>query len=305
MEKGLVTVVMPTYKREWRYVFRALESLEKQSYKKTEIIVIDDSPEDYLLRESIKQNMFDYAQKNKNVRFLINEKNMGGSLARNKGIDYSNGEYITFLDDDDEYLPDKIKNQVEYMEETQCDLSFEDMKMYNEKGNVVDYRTHRDINALDNKELLKYHLKYHMTGTPTFMFRASALKKIGGFDDANMGQEFYLMFKAIKNNLDIRYIHICDVKIYKHSGEGISQGKNKITGENNIYRFKKKHWNQLSFRDRVFIRFRHHMVMAVAYARNRNYFMVVLSLFVGFCMSPIDFINQGFKYVFKIKKGEI
>lgn len=302
MKKDLVTVVIPTYKRQWKYVSRAIESVLSQTYKNIEIIVVDDSPDSYSSRNDVKKHMLQYIEKNKNIVYLMNEENIGGSLSRNKGINIANGEYITFLDDDDEYLPDKIKNQIEFMKNTNCDLSFEDMKMYNEKDEIVDYRTHNDIKSFDNKYLLKYHLKYHMTGTPTFMFKTSALKKIGGFDDAKMGQEFYLMFKSIKNNLSIRYFPICDVKIYKHSEGGISQGNNKIVGENQLYEFKKKYWRVLSFRDKLFVRFRHYIVMMIAYKRNKNYIKVIISLIKAFLFSPVDFIGQGMKFALKIEE---
>ena len=293
---------MPTYKRGWDYVSRAIESLLNQTYKNIEIIVVDDSPDTYPLRNNIKEHMLQYVKNNKNIVYLMNKENIGGAQSRNRGIDIAKGEYITFLDDDDEYLPDKIKNQINFMKKNHCDLSFEDMKMYNEKDEIVDYRTHNGIKSFDNNYLLKYHLKYHMTGTPTFMFKTDALIKIGGFDDAKMGQEFYLMFKSIKNNLNIKYFPVCDVKIYKYNDGGISQGNNKIIGETQLYKFKKQYWGILSFRDKQFIKFRHYMVMAIAYKRNRNYAKVIVSLIKAFIFSPIDFIDQGIKFAFKIKE---
>ncbi|MFR2987776.1 MAG: hypothetical protein ACLTMR_02840 [Faecalibacillus sp.] len=102
------------------------------------------------------------------------------------------------------------------------------MIMYNSSGIVVDFREYTDIPAFDNESLLHYHLMHHMTGTPTFMFKTNKLREIGGFEDAKMGQEFYLMLKSIEKGLSIGYIPECDVKVYKHEEGGITQGKIKL-----------------------------------------------------------------------------
>lgn len=298
--KPLVSVVIPTYKRPWSYLERAVRSVLNQSYSNLEIIVIDDSPESFELRSSIKENMEKLSSQDSRISFLRNEKNMGGSLARNRGIASSKGEYITFLDDDDEYLPDKVRHQVQFMQENNCDLSFENMIMYNDKGAIVDVRNYSDLDSFENEELLKYHLMKHMTGTPTFMFKTTKLKEINGFEDAKMGQEFYLMLKAIEAGLIIRYYDICDVKIYKHSEGGITQGKNKINGENNLYNFKKGYFDRLSKRQKMFIRFRHYAVMVVAYLRNKMYLKAIIAAVASFVVSPIDFCQQVLGFIKRV-----
>lgn len=296
----MVTVVIPTYKRGVKYLSRAVESVKKQTYDNIEIIVIDDSPNDYEDREAVGQYMETVTTDR--IHYFKNETNLGGSLARNKGILLAKGEYITFLDDDDEYMPMKIEKQIAFMEETGCDLSFADMVMYNNSGKVVDYREYKDICAFDNDSLLRYHLMKHMTGTPTFMFKTDKLKEIGGFDDVKMGQEFHLMLKAIERGLEIRYFPECDVKVYKHEDGGISQGRNKIDGEIRLYEFKKKYFHLLAKEEVKYIDFRHWVVMAIAYKRNKMYFSMVYAFIKGFVSSPKNFFEQFFIFVNKIRK---
>lgn len=298
----LVSVIIPTYQRNWSYLHRSVMSVLNQTYTNIEVIVVDDSPENYVERAEIKKNMAALVAADQRVRYLVNEKNLGGSLARNQGINQATGKYVTFLDDDDEYLEEKIKHQVEFMEESGCDLSFENMIMYNTKGKVVDVREYKDIKNFDNEYLLRYHLMRHMTGTPTFMFLTEKLKKIGGFEDAQMGQEFFLMLKAIQAGLSIRYCPICDVKIYKHQDDAISSGMNKITGEKAIYTFKKTFFPQLKRNEKAFIRFRHYAVMVVAYLRNKMYLKAVGSGVLAFFASPLDFIKQVFGFLVRIIK---
>lgn len=295
-----VTVIIPTYKRSVDFLSRAVKSVMDQTYSNIEIIVIDDSPSDYEGRDQIKKYM--RCINDDRVRYFQNETNMGGSLARNRGIGLASGKYISFLDDDDEYMPEKIEKQVKYMIYTNVDLSFSDMIMYSSSGNVVDFREYKDIPAFDSKTLLHYHLMKHMTGTPTFMFKAEKLREIGGFGDAKMGQEFYLMLKSIERGLTIGYIPECDVKVYKHTDGGITQGKNKIDGENRLYEFKKGYFNQMSDAEIRFINFRHWAVMVVAYKRNSMYIQMLGACIKAFISSPADFVKQVTGFVGRIRK---
>ncbi|MEG0254909.1 glycosyltransferase family 2 protein [Vagococcus sp.] len=295
--KKLVSIIIPTYKRPFKIVKRAIDSVKNQSYQNIEIIVVDDSPIDYPEIEKIK----DYVNKNKNMIYIKNRTNLGGGKSRNKGIENANGVFVTFLDDDDVYLPLKIENQVNFMEKNEYDMSFTKMNIYNTNDKLVDVREYKNIPISNNSELLKYHLKYHMTGTPTFMYRIDSLKKIGGFDDVKMGQEFYLMLKTIKNDLKVGYMDKCDIKVYKHEGEAISKGTNKINGENNLFEMKKQYFDILDRKEIKFITFRHYIVLSVANLRNKHIIKSFGYLFLGFLYSPGNFALEGFNFIKKRK----
>lgn len=299
MERNiLVSVIIPTYKRPVEYVSRSVSSVRNQTYENLEILVVDDSPADYPGRAEVAAYMA--TLEDPRVRYSQNEKNLGGSLCRNRGIELATGDYITFLDDDDEYLPEKVEKQLAYMLESGCDLSLTKIGIYASGGRMVDYREYEDIPAFDNETLLKYHLMKHLTGTPTFMFKAEKLRQIGGFEDAAMGQEFYLMFKAIEQGLSVGYFPQCHVKAYRHEGEAISTGRNKIKGEKNLYDFKKRYFDRLSPAERRYVRFRHYAVMAVAYKRNRMYVKMLGAGFAAVFSAPLVFVKEIFKFAKKI-----
>lgn len=297
-EYPLVSIIIPTYKRRVDYLRRAVDSVMSQTYPNIELIVIDDSPKEYQYRDEIKKYMESIVSDS--IIYHQNIKNIGGSLARNKGIELANGKYTSFLDDDDEYKSEKIEKQVRFMQKENCDLSFSNMIMYDVHGNIVDYRDYKDIPSFDNSTLLRYHLMKHLTGTPTFMFKTEVLRKIGGFEDAKMGQEFYLMLKSIERGLKIRYLDECDVMVYKHEDGGISQGKNKILGERNLYYFKKQYFNRLSKEEISFINFRHWAVMVVAYKRNNMYFHMLGAGIRAFFSSPLIFCEQVLSFLRKV-----
>lgn len=110
----LVSVVIPTYKRpEW--LSRAINSVLKQTYPNVEVIVVDDNDPYTDGRRSTEEIMTLYAG-NSQVKYIKHEHNMNGAVARNTGVRHSKAKYIALLDDDDEFLPNKIQAQVEVLE---------------------------------------------------------------------------------------------------------------------------------------------------------------------------------------------
>ncbi|MCX5701520.1 MAG: glycosyltransferase family 2 protein [Candidatus Omnitrophica bacterium] len=102
--KDLVTVVIPTFNRS-ELLRRAVESCIKQNYRELEIIIVDDASCDNT--QEVVNSFGD-----PRIRYIRHERNSGLSAARNTGIRNANGEFIAFLDDDDEWLPSKIESQI-------------------------------------------------------------------------------------------------------------------------------------------------------------------------------------------------
>lgn len=118
----LVSVVIPTYGRS-NTIIRAIESVFHQTINdKLEIIVVDDNgkgSENQLKTQEVIKEYLKYD----NFTYLINEKNSGGSFTRNQGLYVAKGEFITFLDDDDEIDSTKLEKQVNCLNELGNDYS--------------------------------------------------------------------------------------------------------------------------------------------------------------------------------------
>lgn len=106
----MVSVIIPTHNRV-KLLFRAIESVINQTYNDIEIIVVSDGSTDDT--DVFMQRYLD----NSRVKYISYSPARGGNYARNKGIEAAEGEYIAFLDDDDEWIPTKIEKQVALMEE--------------------------------------------------------------------------------------------------------------------------------------------------------------------------------------------
>jgi len=113
-ENPLVSVIIPTYSRP-TFLDRCIGSVLNQTYKNIEIIVVDDNDPDTKERYETEQVMEKYAD-NSVITYIRHTKNKNGSAARNTGWKIATGEYITFLDDDDEILDTKLEKQVSCLE---------------------------------------------------------------------------------------------------------------------------------------------------------------------------------------------
>jgi glycosyltransferase involved in cell wall biosynthesis len=109
-----ISVIIPTYNRA-QLVTKAIESVLAQTYHDYEIIVVDDGSTDNT-REVLEPYM-------NRIKYLYQE-NLGPSAARNAGIRASRGEWIAFLDSDDRWLPEKLTQQIEYLQQTGLQICF-------------------------------------------------------------------------------------------------------------------------------------------------------------------------------------
>ncbi len=110
--KGLspvVTVIMVTYNRAG-YLDRSIGSYLEQSYKDTELLVIDDGSTDHTFEVVLK-----YMKDHDNIRY-IRHSNRNISLSKNVGLKAAAGRYVTFLDSDDALKPDYLESRVKFME---------------------------------------------------------------------------------------------------------------------------------------------------------------------------------------------
>lgn len=120
MDSIIVSCIITTYKRDIDTFMRAFDSIIGQTYKNLEIIVVNDAPKETELSNLIRNRI----EKYDGVKYIIHKENSGACAARNTGIKKATGKYIAFLDDDDEWLPNKIEIQVEIAERLHCAMVF-------------------------------------------------------------------------------------------------------------------------------------------------------------------------------------
>lgn len=298
-----VSVIIPTYRRS-EFLQRAIESVLKQSYKNIEIVIVDDNGEGTDDQIKTEQSLKSVFGDDERIKYIKNKKNSGAAVSRNNGIEYSSGDYICFLDDDDVYLPDKIEGQLKFMTENDLELSFSDIKMYDDNDRQVDARINsRYVKNTDKESLLKAHLMHHLTPTDVYMFSRSGYNKTSGFKPgAVIGEEYILMLESIEKGLKIGYYNKITAIQYIHNRARISQSVDKMKGDEEMMRIKEQYFDRLTKREIRYIKFRRNAVLVFYFKRNHNYPKAFVSLIKAFFISPVDFMVEMFDMLGKIKR---
>lgn len=172
-----VSVIIPTYNR-CLTLLEAVESVLDQDFCNFEIIIIDDGSKD-----ATKVYVNQLMKLTSKVKYIYQE-NHGRSHARNVGIQAAAGEYISFLDSDDKYLPQKLGRQVEILDENpEYGLSFSNYYVMNEKGNILSGVEVPSIMLTGSIYPDLLYFKGTIITTPGVMVRSKILAEVGGFDE--------------------------------------------------------------------------------------------------------------------------
>lgn len=204
-EKPQISVIIPTYNRA-NLVGRSIQSVLSQTYRDFEVIIVDDASKDNT--EDIIKNFYD-----KRIRYIRHTENKGGSAARNTGIKLAKGEYIAFLDSDDEWMPEKLEKQMAVIQKTSSDVGVVYTGYYWVGNNI---KTYTPPDRITQKEgnIQEALLKENFITTSAALVKKECFKKLGLFDerfpalqDWELFIRFskYYCFKCIDEPLAILY----------------------------------------------------------------------------------------------------
>lgn len=178
MKNPLVSLIMPLYNHE-KYIKKSINTILNQSYKKIELIIIDDGSTDKSAEivKNFKDKRIKYFyQKNRGVKEL--------NKTINKGFKLSSGSLITMVTSDDFWPKNRLKKQIGFFKNDNIDLVFGNMAIVDENGKLITYRKPDipdNFNSLEKKIKIKNYFYTNYIPQPTTLIRAKALKKINGY----------------------------------------------------------------------------------------------------------------------------
>ena len=156
-DHGLVSVIMPAYNAE-AFIAEAIRSVIQQTYQNWELLVIDDASSDSTLKIIQK-----YSEKDKRIKIFKNSDNQGTHKARNKGIKAAEGDFIAFLDADDQWKPEKLLKQLEILSSDNISACFSSYDLISENGQFLEKRVEA-LPVLTYEKLLKANYVGNLTG---------------------------------------------------------------------------------------------------------------------------------------------
>ena len=213
-----VSIIIP-YKDNLAYLFSALNSSLKQTYKNFEVIIIYDDENKADLKHIRKYLKTNHPKKLSKVSIEINKRNLGAGYSRNKGIKKSKTKYVAFLDSDDLWVKDKLKIQIEYMERNDYIYSHTSYYVINEKNDLVSIR-----NA---KKTLSFNdlLKSCDIGLSTVIINTNFIKKNNFyFPKIKTKEDFVLWLKILKK---VKFLRGINKKLtyYRKTNNSLSSDK--------------------------------------------------------------------------------
>lgn len=266
---ALVSAVITTYKRKPEFVLKAIKSVVGQTYQNIEILVIDDSPDSYEYREHVKTAIESLEGR---IRYIQHSKNMGACVARNTGLYEAKEEFIAYLDDDDEWLPQKIELQLQEFTEDNIALVYCGHKCIDDAtGKETFPKTYYRSGYIFDELIME-----NFIGSTSFpLLRKNCLEEIGGFDPLMKSAQDYDVWLRLAEKYKIGYTKNVLVTYHVHSEERISSNpQNKIDGRNRLHEknreYLKKNKKAWWYR---------HIRSVPEYARNEQYFK---ALYYGF-----------------------
>ncbi len=200
--ENLVTAVIITYKRPLHILERAIRSALNQTHCNLEIIVVNDNPDDL---QSVREiGSLIESMKDNRLRYIVHDKNFGACVARNTGIKASKGEYVALLDDDDEWLPEKIESQLLGFVSNKVGLVYS--PFYNISDKLPGEITVRGTKSGDLlHELLWTNC---LGGSSMTLMKRDVFDVCGFFDDELLSSQDYDMWIRIAKKYEINCINI-------------------------------------------------------------------------------------------------
>lgn len=184
----LISVIIPLYNCE-NYIVETLESVINQSYKNLEILVVDDGSKD-----NSAQKVKEVALKDSRIKYIY-QNNAGVSMARNKAIEASTGEFLSFIDADDLWKPLKLEKQLNKIIATKSDVCYSKFTRLNESTKTS---LEPDMNLLEGNISFHELLNKNFPQTSTWLIKKSILADCIRFTPkCNWGEDLEFFSKVV------------------------------------------------------------------------------------------------------------
>lgn len=205
-----VSVIIPTYRRP-EFLRKAIASVLTQTFRDFEVIVVDDASNDDT--SEVVRSITDTR-----IRYIPHETNKGGGATRNTGIRNAHGEYIAFLDDDDEWLPEKLELQIKVLANSPPEVGgvySGYQKIERTTGELIGSHVPTKKGNLAN-----VLLDYNWVGsTSSVLLRKECVEKVGLFDESLPSLQDYDLWIRISRDFHFAFVSKPLVIYYIHNNK--------------------------------------------------------------------------------------
>ncbi|MDB9760781.1 glycosyltransferase [Pelagibacteraceae bacterium] len=181
-----ISIILPNY-NSYKTILPTVASIINQSYKNWELIIVDDCS-----NEKTKKTLIKY-KKIKKIKIIYLKKNKGAGYCRNLAIKNSNSYYIAFIDSDDLWEKDKLKLQINFMQNNNYHFTYTYYKTFSGNTQIT-----KDIMTPEKFDFDSF-TKNTSIATSTMIVKRTAANKIK-FSDTKICEDYYYKCQILKKN---------------------------------------------------------------------------------------------------------
>lgn len=204
-----ISIICPVYNAEI-YIERCVESIQNQSLSDWELILVNDKSTD-----NSKCVLTQLAERDKRIKVLEQEQNHGPMIARQRGIEKSEGEYILFCDIDDTLPNNALLKLYNKAIDNKSDIVCGGYNQILLDGRIIPFITRKEEYGKDSSELLKAIFARDVPQSLwAKLFKSSIVdKNMKVFDKMKNGEDAYVLFQIIENAHSVSYL---DINVYNY-----------------------------------------------------------------------------------------
>lgn len=294
MVNQLVSIIIPTYKRP-DSLDRTIKSVLGQTYPFIEVIVVDDNNPDTEGRRLTEEKMAEFID-DERVHYIKHDRNKGGSAARNTGASHAKGDYISFLDDDDEYLPKCIESRIKRLSELSDEYALCYSRYYTKVGDTETISTENREGDLFLDALMQNIM---IAAGSNLTIRKTAFDSINGFDESFVRNQDHELLVRLLKKYKIAYSEepglVVNVQFKHHTFDYQEISKKYVESFKPLI-------DELNHKDKKAFYKNINKLRFIDYVRTKRdlggAFRMVKSGEVS-CMEAIGYLASGFSRVFK------
>lgn len=225
----LVSIITPTFNAA-KFLAETIQSVQNQSYENWELFLIDDCSTDETV--AIAQ---EFCKKDTRIQLLQLAQNSGAGVARNKGIECAKGTYISFIDADDLWKPEKLAKQIAFMKLHNLPFTFTFYDQIDENGNLLNI-------SITCPTLIDYKMLFYCNwiGNLTGIYKVAFFGKIP-ISSIKKRQDWILWLEIVKQ-IDSAFPVPESLAFYRIRKDSLSASKFQLL-KHNYFIYKNYHKN--------------------------------------------------------------
>lgn len=179
---------MSTYNEKIGEIESSVSSILNQTYRNIEFIIIDDNPGYVDLKQYLGMI------KDKRVRVIYNDRNMGLVTSLNKASSFVHGDFVARMDADDIAVPDRLEKQILYLEDNLLDIIGCDLQLIDEKGSVVIEKRHFPTNEKKIKMCIPWG---NCLPHPTWLVKTQVYRELNGYRNIPNCEDYDFILRVL------------------------------------------------------------------------------------------------------------